>query len=170
MTRRDFILKWLLYALALLPILALQLYVLPWAPIFGTVPNLLPVAAVTLTVLEGMEAGGCFGLAAGILSDALIPGLSGPMTVGLALMGMCAGATARYGLRQNLLSCLICSAGALTIINLFRVLYWLLNQRASLPELLRVAVPEILLSLVFLPLIYGIFKWVWQRVPRVSVL
>lgn len=170
MTRRDLILKWLLYALALLPILALDLYVLPWFPLFGTIPMLLPVAAITVAVLEGPAAGAGFGLFVGVLSDALIPGLPGAMTLGLSLLGLGAGAAARYGVRQNLLGCLLCSAGALVVIDLIRVAAGLLRGRASLLELLAVALPEIFWSLVFLPLIYGIFRWVFHRVPRASIL
>lgn len=170
MTRRELILKWLLYVLAFLPILALNLYVLPWFPLFGTIPMLLPVSAITVAVLEGPAAGAGFGLFVGILSDALIPGLPGSMTLGLSLLGLGAGAAARYGVRQNLLGCLLCSAGALAILDLVRVGYSLLRGRASLTELLAVALPEIFWSLVFLPLIYGIFLWVFRRVPRAGIL
>lgn len=170
MTRRDFLLKWLLYALALLPILLLNLYVLPWFPLFGTIPTLLPVAAITLAVLEGPVAGAGFGLFVGILSDALIPGVPGAMTLGLTLLCLAAGAAARYGIHQNFSGCLICSASALGVIALIRVLYSLLRGLAPLWDLLLVALPELFWSLVFLPLIYGIFLWVFHRVPQASIL
>lgn len=170
MTRNDYIIKWLAYALALLPILVLDLFLLPWFPLFGTIPSLLPAAAVTVAVLEGPTAGAGFGLFVGILSDALIPGLPGAMTFGLSLLGLGAGAAARYGVRQNFPGCLLCSAGALVIIDLVRVVSSLLQGKASLVALLAVALPEILWSLVFLPLIYAIFLWVFRRVPRAGVL
>lgn len=170
MTRRDYMIKWLAYTLALLPVLVLGLFLLPWFPIFGTVPSLLPVAAVTVAVLEGPAAGAGFGLFVGVLYDAFIPGLPGTMTLGLSLLGMGAGAAARYGVRQNLLGCLLCSAGALVVIDLVRGAFLLLRGKASLPALLAVALPEILWSLVFVPLIYGIFLWVCHRVPRASIL
>lgn len=170
MTRRDLILKWLLYTLGLLPILALDLYVLPQFPIFGIIPTLLPVAAVTVAVLEGPTAGAGFGLFVGILSDALIPGVPGSMTFALAFLGLCAGAMARYRIRQNMLGCLICSFGALVLIGLVRILFHLLRGTAPLGVLVSVALPEIFWSLVFLPLIYGIFHWIYQRVPKPSLL
>ncbi len=170
MTRRDILLKWLLYALGLLPVLALGLYVLPRFPLWGTIPTLLPVAAVTVALLEGPMAGAGFGLFVGILSDSLIPGTPGAMTLGLAFLGFCAGTAARYGVRQNMLGCLICSSAALVIIASVRVLFFLLRGKAVLPPLLAVALPEILWSLVFLPLIYGLFYWIFQRVPKPSLL
>lgn len=170
MTRRDFGIKWTVYALALLLVVAVEIYVLPWFPILGTIPMLLPVAAVTVAVLEGPVAGAGFGLAVGTLSDALIPSpLPGAMTVALCLLGVGAGAAARYGVRQNLAGCLLCSAGALAAIDAVRVLgYWLLGG-AGLPALLAIALPEILWSLACTPVIYVIFRWVYQRVPRVSL-
>lgn len=168
MTRRDFIIKWLLYVLALLPVFILNQYILPWFPIFGIVPTLLPVASVTLAVLEGPAGGAGFGLFVGILADALIPGLPGWSTLLFPLLGLGAGAAARYGIHQNYPGCLICSTGALILIGLGRVIYYLLCAYGSVWELLGVAVPEILLSLVFTPLIYGIFLWVHRRVPQAS--
>ena len=170
MTRRDFILKWLLYAFALLPILLLEVYVFAWFPIFGFIPTLLPIAAIVLAMLEGPIAGAGFGLFVGFLSDALTPGMPGAMIFCLALLGYVAGLTSRYGIRQNMLGCLICSAGALFVINLLRMIYSLLRGSASLWSLISVAFPEILISLIFLPLIYGIFLWIFRRVPHVSVL
>lgn len=170
MTRSDHIIKWVMYTLALLPILVLGLYLLPWFPIFGTIPTLLPVAAVTVAVLEGPSAGAGFGLFVGILSDALIPGLPGSMTLGLSLLGMGAGATARYGVRQDLIGCLLCSAGALAVIDLVRAAAFLLQRRAAPLELLQVALPELLWSLAFTLPIYGIFRWVHRRVPKPSLL
>lgn len=170
MTRRDFILKWLLYALALLPIVLLEIYVFPRLPIFGIIPTLLPVAAVTTAMLEGPVAGAGFGLFVGILSDAMTPGTPGFSIICLALLGYAAGAAARYGIRQNMLGCLICSAGALAVLGLLRIVYSLFRGVASFWRLLLVALPEIVLSLVFLPLIYGIFLWVFRRVPHASVL
>lgn len=171
MTRTDVIIKWLVYTLALLPILVAALYVLPWIPIFGMIPMLLPVAALTVAVLEGPLAGAGFGLALGVLSDALIPGaLPGAMTIALCLLGLGAGAAARYGVRQNLVGCMLCSLVGLVVIDFFRVIGYLFMGRGNLSALLAVALPEIFLSLLFAPLIYLIFRWVHRRVPRASLL
>lgn len=170
MTRRDFFIKWLVYALALLPIVILGLFLLPRIPIFGTVPALLPVAAITVAVLEGPVGGAGFGLFVGILADTLIPGIPGTMTFALSCLGGICGATARYGVHQNLLGCLICTGGSLILINLVRVVFLLLRHTAPLIPLLLTAMGEIIWSLVFLPLVYGIFLWVFHRVPKATVL
>ena len=149
--------------------LILSLFVLPRIPIFGTIPALLPVAAITVAVLEGPAGGAGFGLFVGILADALIPGIPGTMTFALSFLGGGCGAAARYGVRQNLMGCLICSGGSLVLINLVRVVYLLLNGTAAFIPLLLTAIGEIFWSLVFLPLVYGIFLWVFHRVPKATV-
>ena len=170
MTRRDFIIKWLMYVLGLLPIFLFSLYILPQLPIFGTIPALLPVAAITVAVLEGPIAGGGFGLFIGILSDAFIPGLPGAMTLGLTVLSFASGAAARYGVRQNLAGCLLCSLGSLFFINLVRIARGFFSGQAALPALLAVAGQEIVCSLIFAPLVYAIFRWVCLRVPQATVL
>ena len=170
MTRQDFLIKWLVYALALLPVLVLALFILPRIPIWGTIPALLPVAAITVAVLEGPVGGAGFGLFVGILADALIPGIPGTMTLALSFLGAVCGAAARYGVHQNLVGCLICSGSSLIFINLIRVISLFLRNTAPLGPLLLTAVGEIFWSLVFLPLVYGIFLWVFHRVPKATVL
>ena len=92
------------------------------------------------------------------------------MTVGLCLLGILAGVLAQYALRQNLLGCLVCSLAALSLIGLFRIVYHLANRTAGLPALLAVALPEILWSMVFVLPVYGLYLWVFRRVPKKTVL
>ena len=61
MTRQDFLIKWGVYALALVPVWFLELFVLNRFPLFGVAPMLLPLAAVCVAVLEAPQRGG-FGL------------------------------------------------------------------------------------------------------------
>lgn len=170
MTRRDFMIKWGVYALALMPVWLLEVYVFSRFRILGVTPTLFPVAVVAVAVLEGATAGGGFGLFAGILCDAVRSDTGGAMTLGLCLTGVFAGALARYALRQNLVGCLLCSTLALTAIGAVRVASFLLRQGAALDALLRVAVPEALCSLLFVVPVYALFLWVFRRVPKKTVL
>ena len=64
MTRQDFLIKWGVYALALVPVWFLELFVLNRFPLFGVAPMLLPLAAVCVAVLEGTTAADLPGTAA----------------------------------------------------------------------------------------------------------
>ena len=162
MTQRDFLTKWLIYGLALLPVWFLEVYVLSRISLFGVSPTLLPLAAIAVAVLEGGASGAGFGMAVGVVCDAVY-GTNGAMTLSLTLLGAAAGITAQYLVRQNLVGCVLCSAAGLFLIELFRVGWRLLFQVADLPALLRVAAPEFLFSMIFTPLLYAIFHWVWSR-------
>lgn len=131
MTRQDFLIKWGVYALALVPVWFLELFVLNRFPLFGVAPMLLPLAAVCVAVLEGTTAGAGFGLFVGILCDAAYFNTDGAMTVGLCLIGVGAGALAQYVLRQNLVGCLLCSFAALALIDGVRIAARLLAGRGS---------------------------------------
>ena len=132
----------------------------------GVAPTLLPVAAVTVAVLEGAVAGAGFGLAVGVLCDAVCYGGWGGMTLGLCLLGWGAGAAAQYALRRSFGGCLLCSAGGLAVIGAGRVVQGLFTGLAPLPALLRVAVPELLWSLCFVCLLYPWFSWVRRRIVK----
>ena len=170
MTRQDFLIKWGAYALALLPVWFLELFVLNRFPVLGVTPMLLPLAAAAVGVLEGAVAGGGYGLFVGIVCDAVYFSTSGAMTIGLCLLGVLTGALAQYALRQSLAGCLVCSALTLTVIDAARIAARLIRGMASLPALLGVAGPEILWSMAFVFRIYFFYRWVFLRVPKRTVL
>lgn len=162
MTRRDFIIKWTVHAVALLPLWLLELFVLPRLPVFGVSPMLLPLAAVAVAVLEGPASGAGFGLAVGVVWNATLYGAAGVPILGLALIGLAAGVAAQYALSQTLAGCFLCSAAALALIDGGRIL-WGLASGDPIGAMLRVAAGEILWSLVFVAPVYFIFRWVHSR-------
>lgn len=162
MTRQDFITKWSIFALALLPVWFAEAFVFSRIPLFGIKPMLLPLAAVAVAVAEGAFPGGAFGLAVGMLCDAIYA-TNGAMTLSLAFIGVAAGLTAQYVLRQSMLGTFLCSLGALLAIDGGRIAWRLLAGVAELEPMLRVAGMEILWSLFFVPPIHILFHWVHQR-------
>ena len=164
MTRRDQIHKWFFYALALIPVWLVDEFVLNRIPLFGVIPMLLPLAVVAVAVLEGSVPGAGFGMAVGLLWELAYPGGSGILVFGMTVAGMLTGSIAQYALSQSFISCLLCSAGVLGMIDGARILQALFVQSESLDVLLQVAVPEILISLCFTPLIYVLFRMVFRRV------
>ena len=164
MTRQDLIHKWAVYALALLPVWLLDSCILPRFPLFGVTPMLLPLALTAVAVLEGSGAGGGFGLAVGLLWELAYPGGFGGLVFGMALAGMITGAVSQYALSQSFLSCLLCSAGVLGVLDGLRILRILFLQAETLDVLLQIAVPEVVLSLCWTPVVYWIFRRIYRRV------
>lgn len=170
MTTKDFTVKWLAYALALLPLWFLEAYLLSRYPLYGVKPMLLPLCAIAVATLEGATAGTGFALGVGLLFDAMDPGVPGVMIFIMALLGLGAGLLAQYVLRQDLVGCFLCSALALVVLDVLRVARRLLMGAAPLRPMLELAGKEILWSLCFVPLVYLVFRWIFRRVPKATVL
>ena len=164
MTRRDFIHKWLVYALGLLPVWLLDAYILPRYPLWGVAPMLLPLTVAAVAVLEGAYAGTGFGMAVGLLWELAYPGGFGGLVFYLALSGMAMGSVAQYALSQSFPGCLICSAGVLGLLDCLRVVRMLFINAAGLADLLQVTIPEFLWSLAWTPLVWLLFRAIYNRV------
>ena len=151
MTRRDIIIKWIAYLLALWLTAMVNYYVLPSLPI--SVPLLLPVLAVAGGTLEGAPFGAVYGMACGALMSGL-GGLSALCIAALSAFGWIAGLITQYVLRRDVLGHLICSGGVLVLWECWEVGVRLL-RRVALPEvLLRVGASELLWSLIFILPVY----------------
>ena len=170
MTTQDFFINWGGSGPAPQPVWFGAGPLLNRIPILGVTPMLLPLAAVAVAVLEGTVAGAGFGLAVGILCDAVYFGTNGAMTLGICVAGMLAGALAQTLLRQNLLGCLLCSLLALAAIDGVRILTRLLLGKGELGAMLSLAGREILISMIFVFPVYAMFLWVYHRVPKKTVL
>ena len=166
MTRHDFMVKWGVYALALVPVWFLESLILSRGRIFGLTPMLLPLAAAAVAVLEGTVGGAGFGVAVGLLSTVVYHGNNAWMIVYLALAGLGAGLLTQYFLRQDLLGCLVCALLTLAGLDGVRIILWMVGGRAPLDAMLRLAGREIGVSMLFAAPVYLLFRWVFRRVPK----
>lgn len=164
MTTRDSIHKWLIYALALLPIWILDGMILPRCPIWGITPMLFPAAVASVAVLEGGLPGTGFGMAVGLLWELAYPGGFGIMVCAMALAGMLIGIAAQYSLSQGLPACLLCTGCILILMDGLRILKGLITNSAGMTAMLQVAVPEVLISLAWTPVVWFLFHAVFRRV------
>lgn len=164
MTRQAWLQKWISYTLALLGVWLLDAYVLSRFPVFGVTPILLPVAATAVGVLEGVSGGAGFGLATGLLWATAYPGSMGLRVLLLTVVGMLTGALAQYALSQTLMGCLLCSAATLAVIEATYAAQELFFLRATLWSVLRSALPQLLWTLCWAPVVYGVFHRVFLRV------
>lgn len=144
MTRRDTMIKWAAYLVALWLVAVVNYYVLGPLPI--ALPLLLPILAVAGGTLEGAPFGAIYGMACGAVMSGL--GHLGPGCIAsLSLFGWAAGLTTQYVLRRDVWGHLICSAVTALIWELWTVGSRLIAHAAPPRVLLRVAVPELLWTL-----------------------
>lgn len=164
MTLSEHLRKWLPYTAVLLALFALESAVLPG--LTPWLPCLLPLLVGMLGVLEGPTAGAAFGLAAGLLISLPGPGPMGLLLVPLALAGALSGLISGRWDLARLPACLLGGMGTLILVDLFRVLSFVLLRDEALPPLLAVAGAELLVSALCLPLVYGLCRLALGRGHR----
>jgi len=164
MTRRALLHKWLIYALALIPIFLLDWAVLPRYPLFGVHPTLLPLAVAAVATLEGPIPGAGYGLATGLLWTTTYAGVSSLQVALLTLTGLLVGSATQYVLSQSIWGCLVCSAGALLVQEMLHILFFLFLRTATVDTLVAVAVPEFLWTFVWTAPIYLIYYLIYRKV------
>ena len=164
MTRQDYLYKWFWYAMALLPVWLLEFLIFPSLPVSVIRPVLLPVAVAAAALLEGPRAGAWYGLTAGLLFYASLPGEGVWLVPLLALGGFLVGTASLAGLTPGFPGCLLCSAGILALLDLMRLFSRLSEEGTGLIPLLRVAGSELCVSLLFVAPIYLLYRKVYDRV------
>lgn len=158
----DTLKKWLLYGLCgLLPVWLVDTAVLP--RFGGTTPVLLPLCVVAVAVLEGAFPGAQFGLAAGLVWALTYAGGSPGRITLLTLIGMLAGVVSQYALRRSLSGAMVCAAGMMALLSALNLFRGFINDVAALGPLLRVALAESAVTLLWAPLIYGLFYQLYRK-------
>lgn len=164
MTRRDIIIKWAAYLIALWLVAAVNYYLLGPLPI--ALPLLLPILAVAGGTLEGAPFGAVYGGACGAVMSAL-GHLSPACIVSLSAFGWVAGLAAQYVLRRDVWGHLICSAFAALLWELWEVGHRLLLRAAPLGVLARVALPELLWTLALALPVYWVGRFCCVHYGRI---
>lgn len=162
MTRQEFIKKWLYYGLLLLFTAFLQRRLFGRLQLFGVMPVLLPPAVMALASLEGAAGGAGFGVAAGVLSTYL-DGSSAWVVVLLCVCGLLTGLLAQHVLSRSFFGYVLCCLGAMALREGWLVLVYWYRDVAAPRTLLRVAVPELVCTMLICPLIYVMFRFLFYR-------
>lgn len=141
-----------------------QEFVLGQLEIFGVSPSVWSGLVAAVAVFEGGVGGAVFGLFAGMLSDTASITGDGFFTVFYMLAGGAIGMICEYMFRNRvqtaLLWSLLLSASSTATYSLF---FFLIPGRAGLGPILRVAIPEVLLSAVTVLIFYYPVKLVGHR-------
>lgn len=162
MTRRDFMIKWFIYGMALFPIWALDCYLFSRYPIYGVTPCLLPLTVAAVATMEGQKAGGGFGMWVGFVWETTYPNGTGLMILTLTISGFLAGTGVQYVLKKGFVGFFICACTILLGVETVMVLAWAALGRGTLVQLLPFAMGEMILTLCYTPIVY----WIFQKIVR----
>lgn len=164
MKGQNTVAKWLAYGVALLLVAAVNYYVL--GPMPMALPALLPVAAVGVGTLEGAGFGAGFGGFAGLIMASL--GHAGLVCIPLlSVIGWLSGLAAQYVLRRDIWGHLLCCLVTMVCWEGWQVCSRLLAHEAPLAVLMRVAIPELLWTMLLTIPVYWVGQFCCARYGRI---
>ena len=155
MGRRDFVFKWLFYALTALGFVLVQVFGLVHIRIWGVHPFLFPVLVSTVAALESAHESAVFALATGAVLDVTMPGVIPCFyTVAFLVVFLLARVLSAKVLSQPFFCCMLCGVLSIVCTDLLQMLFLNSSVSFSVRAALLLMGKELLLTLPLMPLIY----------------
>ena len=124
MGRRDFLFKWLFYALTALGFVLVQVFGLVHIRIWGVHPFLFPVLVSTVAALESAHESAVFALATGAVLDVTMPGVIPCFyTVAFLVVFLLAWVLSAKVLSQPFFCCMLCGVLSIVCTDLLQMLF-----------------------------------------------
>lgn len=159
--KRYIVFKWVVYALAALVLLLLQIAVVDHIRLWGLVPYLAPMVVGVVASYEGSRASPIFALVFGLLLDVGTAGASpGFLTFTFTLSALIASLLAENLFSPGFLCSLVATAVCYLITALGRLF---LYSFANAPLILSLALGEFLISLPFLLVVFPLCRFVHRK-------
>lgn len=153
--KRAAVIKWTLYILFALVVMLLQEHLFSRLRIFGVHPMMGGILTAVVSMFEGGIGGAAFGLFTGILQDSSVAGEEGFFALVYMAGGLTTGMVCEYMFRKSFFTALLWSLIITSVTTLsFFTVFFLLTGRAGIQALWNIALPEILYSVLMLPLVY----------------
>ena len=155
MGRRDFVFKWLFYALTALGFVLVQVFGLVHIRIWGVHPFLFPVLVSTVAALESAHESAVFALATGAVLDVTMPGVIPCFyTVTFIVVLVASRLLSTKVLSWPFFCCMLCGVLSIVCSGLLNTLF--LNASVSVPLSAAALLigKELLLTLPLMPLVY----------------
>lgn len=153
-TKFHIVLRCVGYSVLLVMFFILQDSIFSNLPIFGVKPLIMPVCCAAIALAEGMDRGGAFGLACGVLCDIALGNAPIGFTILLTLIGIGLGWFSDRLMGRNFVTLLLFSLATLLVCAFFQVFNLLVFERASFAALMRIVLLQTLYSMFFtIPLI-----------------
>jgi len=155
-TKFHIVLRGMGYSVLLVICFILQDSVFSNFPIFGVKPIIMPVCCAAIALAEGMERGGGFGLACGVLCDIAMGSPPIGFTLLLTFLGLGIGWLGDRLMGRNIVTLFIFALGALLICAFFQIFNLLVFGGAPFGALMKIVFGQTVYSLVFVIPLAGI--------------
>lgn len=164
MPKRYIVFKWVVYALATLLLLLMQLCLFYHIRLWGVVPFFPPVLVGVVASYEGRSASPFFAAGFGLLCDLTTAGgVPGFCTLSFTLAALLASFMAEALFSQGFLSSAASAALCCFLTALFRVLALTAGGERALGTMCSLAAREMLVTLPLLLIVFPVCRWVHRR-------
>lgn len=164
MQHRDYVIKWLLYALITVLFVLVQVFALVHIRVWGVHPFVFPALVATVTALESAHESAIYTLAFGAVLDLTMPGVIPCFyTVAFIVVFIVTRLLAVKVLSMPFICCMLCGALGLVCTGLLNALFLGISADFPLQTVLLTAGKEVLLTAPLLPLIY-LPAWKLRRI------
>lgn len=164
------LIKWLSYAAAFLVVFFFETCVLNRFPIHHGTPILAPLVVTAVALFEGPVNGAVYGLVVGFFCSAVYYRSGLMMLPVFTIIGALTGTTRTQRIGRSLFGCAICALAGLALLELCHIMVGLLFHGTALLAMVRVALPELIYSMVFLIPVYLLIRTVYRKVRTDSEL
>ncbi len=161
--KRKILISLLLHAPFLLVLYFLQTTLFSSPVLFGVKPLLLPLAVIGVSLFEGPQKGGIFGIFAGILCDLSFNQPPIQFTLLMPLIGISAGIVCDTILARGFPSYVVITAVSIGVISFFQMFELLFFGGASFGPLFATAIQQVFCSLIFTIPIYYVSRAIGRR-------
>lgn len=164
--RQYIIFKWCVYSAVTLLFCLVQICGLRHLRLIGVVPLLYPVLSAMVATFEGRSGGIFFAAGLGALCDvALYPPFVGFFTAAFAAAALLTALIAEFLLTPGFLCGLIAVSITFLLLDVGRVLLYAAGGQ-DVAAVLSVAGREFLVTLLFLPLVFPVYRWIYKWVSE----
>lgn len=155
MQHRDFVIKWVLYALISLAFVLVQVFALVHIRFWGIHPFVFPALVATVAALEPAHESAVYALICGAVLDLTMPGVIPCFyTVAFIAVFLVTKLLAVKVLSMPFICCMLCGALGTLCTGLLNALFLSVSAEFTLQTALLTAGKELLLTLPLLPIIY----------------
>lgn len=147
--------KWLTYGILIAAVMVMESTLLCKITLFGATPALVPYLVAAIAMREGSTGAAGIGLMAGIITDSMVPGVTGFYTVTFVLCGVVVGILCRMLFQTHYFASLLYWLISAAITNgLYYVILFVLWGRPVGNTMLLCMLGEVLTTVLFTPLLY----------------
>ena len=155
--------KWISYGILIAAIMIVESTLLCKLSLFSATPSLVPYLVAAITMREGISGAAGIGLMAGVITDAMVPSVTGFYTVTFVLCGILVGILCRMLFQKHYPASLLYWLICVVVKNIaYYVVVFMLWGRTVGVEFFLCWVGEVLTTVLFTPVLY----WAVWKINR----